>query len=479
MQEKLTDEVNKWFISPHAENKEYITKFFNEITNQLIREKSLASSKELVPACTEDCSFIEDLDSSHSQEEIIEKLDIIYNQSMNASSVGYIGQMDSIPNIGAILGDFVTAAINNNMLANEMSPFFSWLETELVKKFSQWFGFGKKAGGVMTDGGTLANMQALTVARNVKLSIASGNLFTVKKQPVLFASQHAHASVLKAGMLLGIGSENVITIATEDNGRMSVESLELAINKSIEEGKLPFAVVSTYGTTNAGAIDDVNKVQEICEKHNLWHHIDAIYGGAMALSETQTHLCPDFNKADSLAFNPQKWMFVAKTCSILLFRDFDAMENNFKVSAPYVKQGNKTNLGEYGIQGSRHTSVLKLWMSLYLIGKKQYAKIIDLNMEVTKLFSSYIINHEQLTLYTDPDLNIILFRPIQRAYQSEEEYVANLSKFQEFLYEKNNYISLIPWEGELWLKCVFLNPYFDHSALDKLQSIINAYFDEQ
>ena len=397
---------------------------------------------------------------------------------MNASSIGYIGQMDSIPNLGAIIGDLVTASINNNMLANEMSPLLSWLEIKLIKQFAKWFGFGKNAGGVMTSGGTLANIQALTVARNSKLKTSTGNLFEIKKQPVFFASQHAHSSITKAGMLLGIGTENVIKIKTDETGKISIDDLYTQLNKSMEAGNIPFAVVSTYGTTNSGSLDDVDAIQAICDEYKLWHHIDAIYGGAMILSPNQKHLCPAFDKADSLSFNPQKWMYVSKTCSILIFKEFEQLENSFKISAPYVKEDNKINLGEYGIQGSRHTSILKLWMSLYLIGKTQYARIIDLNMDISKSFSEYISNNANLQLYTKPNLNIILFRPRKLAHQSDIQYAESIAKFQHFLYEKNNYISLIPWEGEPWLKCIFLNPYFNQLALEKLMNLIDYYFEK-
>ena len=244
-----------------------------------------------MPESSVDTSFLDSLNTSHTTEEILGKLSLIYQESMNASSTGYIGQMDSIPNIGAIAGDLVTAAINNNMLANEMSPLLSWLEQNTIDLFAKWFGFSNSSGGVMTGGGTLANVQALTVARNSKLGIKDGNLFQIKKQPVFFASEHCHSSVTKAGMLLGIGIENVIKVYTDNKGSLSISDLESKIETAIATDKIPFAVVSTYGTTNSGSLDPVDQIQSVCDKFDLWHHIDAIYGGAMALSHNQKHLC--------------------------------------------------------------------------------------------------------------------------------------------------------------------------------------------
>ncbi len=475
----MEQEINNWFISPKGDNKEYISDFFSKITDQLINNRSHAYQKELVPNIKEDYSFIDELEKPHDLKQVLQKLSIVYERSMNSSAAGYIGQMDSIPNIGAIVGDLITASINNNMLANEMSPFLTWLEQEVIQIFSKWFGFDRNSGGVMTSGGTLANIQALLVARNVKLNIKGGNVFVFSKQPVFFASEHCHSSILKAGMFLGIGTENVIKVKSTDRGKMSIEDLRLRINQSLAEGKFPFAIVSTYGTTNSGSLDEVDKVQLICEEFDLWHHIDAIYGGAMVLSENQKHLCPSFRNADSICFNPQKWLFISKTCSMLLFRDYKQFGDNFRIPAPYVSETDKVNLGEYGIQGSRHTSVLKLWLSLYLVGKKSYAKIIDQNMKITQSFATYILQREYLELYTHPELNILLFRPKNSNKHSGVKFKERLSHFQKYLYGKDVYISLIPWQDEMWLKCVFLNPYFDQGELEKLKLLINNYFEQK
>lgn len=445
---------------------------------QLIQNRSNASNSELLPEAILDSSFVDELELSHGLEQIMDKLSVIYKNSMNASSVGYIGQMDSIPNIGAIVGDLVTASINNNMLANEMSPFLTELEQKIVEVFSKWFGFDSNSGGVMTSGGTLANIQALTVARNIKLNLNQGSLAGLDKHPVFFASEHAHSSIEKASMLLGIGVDNLIKIKSDDRGKMSIEDLRNRINQSLDDNQVPFAVVSTYGTTNSGSIDPADDIQKICNEYNLWHHIDAIYGGAMVLSENQKHSCPIFNNADSICFNPQKWMFVSKTCSVLMFKDFVKFENNFKIAAPYVKKNNKTNLGELGIQGSRHTSVLKLWLSLYLIGKDSYADMIDLNMEITHSFARFITEHQDLELYTKPELNILLFRPKKKVGDDDDEHQVNISEFQNHLYKENIYISPIRWDGGLWLKCIFLNPYFDKNNLEKFESLIVDYFEK-
>ncbi len=468
--------LDNWFISPEGGNKEYVSVFFSKIIEQLIDNRSNANKAELVPKIKEEDLFITDFEESHKLKDILEHLSVIYAKSMNASASGYIGQMDSIPNIGSIAGDLVTASINNNMLANEMSPFLTILEQQVVTLFSKWFGFDNLSGGVMTSGGTLANIHALLVARNVKLDIKDGNVYKIRKQPVFFASENSHSSIIKGGMILGIGTENVILIKSTDEGKMSINDLKLKISESLQDGKQPFAIVSTFGTTNSGSLDSYSEIQSICDEYDLWHHIDAVYGGGVILSENQKHLILGCEKADSISFNPQKWMFVSKTCSMLLFKNYKQFKEYFRVAAPYVEQSDRINLGELGIQGSRHTSVLKLWMSLFMIGKKSYGKIIDLNMSLTVSFASFVLQNDFLELYTQPELNILLFRPKNIDSLSKESYNEELLAFQNYLYHENTYISLIPWRGEKWLKCVFLNPYFDQKELEKLKVLIQNYF---
>ncbi len=469
----LAEDINKWFISPDGSNSNYSEKFLRLICSQLVQDRADCARAELIPDIPLDRSLVNDMKRSHSIEDILERLSFIYRGSMNASSPGYIGQMDSIPNLGGIAGELVTAVINNNMLAHEMSPLLSELETEVLKIFASWFGLGEESGGLLMSGGTLSNIQALNIARNIKLDLTEGCLVGLRKPPVLFASKHCHTSIDKAAMLLGIGAKNVVKINTDDAGRMKVDLLKAEIISALRAGSLPFAVVSTYGTTNAGALDQVDQIQEICEEFDLWHHIDAVYGGAVVLSSNMKAIWPDFHKADSLSFNPQKWMYISKTCSMLLLRKFDTSIASFKVTAPYVKKGQHVNLGELGIQGSRHTSVLKLWMSLFLIGKKGYEGLIDHNMHITRTFVSFIRSQDKLELYTDPELNIILFRT--RDMEDNGQTATSTLNLHTYLKMRKIYISPIQWEGSLWLKCIFLNPFFSFNHLSVLEGYIKEY----
>jgi glutamate/tyrosine decarboxylase-like PLP-dependent enzyme len=241
-------------------------------------------------------------------EQINDTLQSLYSTSMNPANPQYIGHMDSIPALTSIIGDMVASTINNNLLSLEMSPFLTKLEYGLIKQFATLFGLPESAGGVFLSGGSLSNLQALVVARNsFKNNIALSKL-------VIFVSEHAHVSIQKAAMVMGLRTENVIKITTNSKYQMDVANLELQIKKQQEQGNLPLAIVATAGTTVTGSIDPLESIANLARTYGIWLHIDAIYGGALIFSDKYKHLLSGIEKADSIAFNPQKWLYIAKTC---------------------------------------------------------------------------------------------------------------------------------------------------------------------
>ncbi|MEQ9165120.1 MAG: pyridoxal-dependent decarboxylase [Fulvivirga sp.] len=450
------------FIVPLSKNKKYHKKTFRKIVDQVVDEMSKQFGGEIIPEPFLDIeNFVGDLNDSQCFENATKKLKIVYRYSTKTSHKFYLGQMDSVPTVGSMMAELITSAVNNNMLSNEMSPFLTDLETSLLLRIQKRFGLGLNASGIMTNGGTLANIQALTIARNVKLE--NKPIYSLNLPPVIFASEHCHTSIDKAAMILGIGHEFVVKVNSQ-MGVMCIKDLERKIN-SYSAKSIPIAVVSTYGSTNSGSLDPIDEIQYLCDKYKIWHHVDAVYGGALAFTD---HKLPDFSKVHSLSFNPQKWLFVAKTSSILFLNNKDYYISHFKTSLPYISQSSKTNIGEISLQGSRSGTALKLWLSLYLIGINGYMEIIKSNLKIAKDFYSYLANHSNLKGYTKPDLNIVLFRSSKEGSFGVEitEYI------QKHLNSNSIYVSSINWEGDLWLKAVFLNPFFDNDSLKELENKI-------
>lgn len=316
----------------------------------------------------------------------------------------------------------------------------------------------------------------MLVARNIKLNIKNGNIFSRQKEPVIFTSEHSHASMQKIGMMIGIGTENVLKIRADDNSKVDTDDLEFQIRTQISLGKEPFAIVATAGTTVSGNIDPLSEISNIASKYNLWLHIDAIYGGAVILSSAYRHLMNGTEKANSISFNPQKWLYIAKTCSMVLFKDFDEMIENFRISAPYMRDQNSyINLGEINVQGTKYAEVVKLWLSLLSLGKNGYEQLINYSFNLTDKFINEVAKRNYLKLVSQPELNLVCFRG-ELVYLNATEFDDWNEKLQKYLVEETNFfLSLPKYKNSLWLRAVLLNPFLTSTHIKDLFDHIDIF----
>lgn len=316
---QLNENILNQFISPNGSNRQLVELKMQQVTKQLLDFFSDAGNKPTYPEFKNfGNGYFKIPMDPRSENQIHVSLQELLSLNMNPANPKYIGHMDTIPTLWSIIGDYLASAMNNNLLSLEMSPFLTQLEYSITEQFAALFGLPSSASGVMLSGGTLSNLQALIVARNVKLNINSGNIVSLEKQPVIFASEHCHSSIQKIGMMMGMGTDNIIKVNADENSKMDVQHLEGQIKTQKELGNLPFAIVATAGTTVTGNIDPLEEISVLASRYNLWLHIDAIYGGAVVFSETHKHLINGIHNADSIAFNPQKM----DVCSEDLFNGF-------------------------------------------------------------------------------------------------------------------------------------------------------------
>ena len=205
----------------------------------------------------------------------------------------------------------------------------------------------------------------------------------------LYASTEAHATNVEAADLLGIGESAVRAVATDERLRMRVDALEAAIAADMADGAVPFAVVASAGTTGTGAIDPLTEIAEVAERHGMWLHVDAAYGGAAAFAPDLAPLLAGIERADSISFDPHKWLYTPQSSACLLVRDLAVLERSFGVEAAYVREdaalsGMGTNIGALGPQWSRSFMALKVWMSLAAHGLDAYGRRISHDVELAR-----------------------------------------------------------------------------------------------
>lgn len=452
------------FVHPLGQNREAMAALMQTVSEAIVDYLAAAGQRGPMPS-EAGMAYRAIPDQPGDLAHLVDGLKGVMAGAMNPAHPGYLGHMDSLPTTVSILGDWVTAALNNNMLSVEMSPLLSRLEPLLMAEIAQMFGLGDRAGGLLVSGGTLANVQALTVARNVKLGCLRGGI-AGQAAPVMLASELAHTSIQKAAMVLGLGLEGVILVPSIQ-GRMDVAALDAAIHQARAEGKQPFAVVATAGTTVTGNIDPLPEIQHLAQAHDLWFHVDAAYGGALAFSPDHRHRLAGIEGADSVTFNPQKWLYVTKTCASVLFRDLGLLHRHFRISAPYMNtEADWVNLGEISVQGTRHPDGLKLWLSLQHLGKAGYAALVDHGYALAAAMVDQIRQRPYLAQATEPEMNVLCFRGCPPEHPAEAWDAWNTGLQQFLLAEAEVFLSLPLWQGQRWLKAVLLNPFttVDHIA---------------
>jgi len=454
---QLNNQIADRFIKPDRSNREVIRKMGYAFVD-LITDEVLANH---------DRDFVKDnsalkLDIPQTgigwEDLLLEMRSQVLPRSLNLNSSRYMGHMDSVPLAITIWADALASAINNNMLSKELAPLFTQLEADLMSWFGRLFGLGDKSFGTLTSGGSLANITALLVARNYKfpesksLGLNKNNSKNYNENKlVAFISDAAHTSFDKGMNAIGLGSKNLIRIETNSSGQVKLDILEAKIQEQINLGYVPFFVGAIAGTTITGAIDNIKAVGEIAKKYNCWFHVDAAYGGAAILSPSWKYLLAGIDLADSITFNPQKWMWIARTCAMFLVKDRQNLIDGFDNTLPYMAD-NALNFGNFNLQGTRRTDSLKLWLALRSLGLDGYSKLVDNSMTKAQELRAWVDDSSDLELVCEPTINIVCMR-------SRNPHIDNATLRQNWIDRGKLWLSLPLWRGDRILKAVVLHPY--------------------
>jgi glutamate/tyrosine decarboxylase-like PLP-dependent enzyme len=463
------------FIDPKGENRQEIERLTERVFALLLPYLTEATKRSPLPVAHVQEAAIPE--TPVAEDDLLERLRSIIADSVNIAHPGFIGHMNSMPTTMSILGDLVASALSNNMLFQELSPVFTPLELSLMKQFTALFGLGEQAGGVLLGSGTMSNLQVLAVARNLRFNALEKGIGSLTKTPVVLASEAAHASVRKAVMILGLGASSLIAVATNENSQMKPDALQAEIEKSRADGKEPFCIVATAGTTVTGNIDPLIEIGHIAREQGLWFHVDAAYGGGLIFSEKYRHRLAGIEMADSVTFNPQKWLYVSNGCAMALFRNMKEMQSALCIPSPYSNDagGEVVNLGEVTVHGSRRVEVLKLWLSLQHIGRRGYAQLVEEACDLTQYFLHQIGERPFLQTVGKPDMNILCFRGTPQRIPADDWDQWNAGLQTHLLRERDVFLSFPPYRGKRWLRTVLLNPYTDEQMIDRLFSDIDAF----
>jgi len=385
------------------------------------------------------------------------------NGSYRPCHPGSLAHLDPPPLSASIVGELICAGLNNNLLAEELSPSLSSLERNLCKWFCEKLGFGDLSGGVAASGGSLSNLMALVMARNIA-GLASD------PTAVFFASEDCHVSFSKAVQIMGLEKESLQKVPTDEKGELKISSLCSSLKKIKSQGKKCFAIVATAGTTVRGAIDPLTEIAQFCQKEKVWLHVDGSIGGIYGLSTITSEIVQGLGSADSITVNPQKLLGIAKTSSLLLVANKKHLSSTFSTGLPYTEPitGDDFHGGELGIQGTRSAESLKLWIGLRQLGEEGIEKIL-LESIRRRCYLESIIDPSKFKIISGP-LHLLAFTPINYSFSETSDWSV---KARNSLLAKKFMLSRPLYGDRYYLKAVLGNPNTKFDDLNILANLIN------
>lgn len=348
----------------------------------------------------------------------------------------------------------------------------NWLEAsgpaEIERMTIKWLtdlcGFADAAGGTFVSGGSMANLTAIAVARQVNIG------FPDPKALVYYADQ-THISVFRGLRVLGFAAEQLRQIPTDANYKMDTAALENQISEDEQNGFRPFCVIANAGTTNTGAIDPLRIISTICQNKGMWLHVDGAYGAGSILSDRGRKLLDGLELANSITIDPHKWLFQPIESGCLLVRDRNWLRDTFNVSPEYLSDvdanDNEINYYQHGVQLTRQTRALKLWMSLNVFGAQAFRAAIEQGFKNAEYVEAKIGSMKNWEVVTAATLGIITFRFSPNGLAQSEANDLNQSIADQLSQSKEAFIGTTVLKGVKALRMCPINPRTSEDDLDR------------
>ena len=354
--------------------------------------------------------------------------------SVRVADPRFVGHMTgALPYFG-LLADILISSLNQNVVKIEtaLSASFvekqtlAWLHRAIFAKSGQFYHNAMHrtdvALGNVTNGGTMGNLTALTVARNLMLPNAATDGLTAAmmdkglRRLVILASKRVHYSVKKAAAVLGIGMRNVIEIPVESGtNKISIAALEATLNQLESHKTGVLALVGIAGTTETGSVDDLRAMARLAQDRGIWFHVDAAWGGPLVFSEKHRGLVAGIEEADSVVLDGHKLFYLTMSHGVVLFRNERSLDA-IRHSANYIIRPGSVDLGRTSLEGSRAFDSFKLWFFLKTMGKNGYEALIDHSLETARGYAVLAEAHPSFELTSSPETNILTYRFVPPAW---------------------------------------------------------------
>ncbi len=375
----------------------------------------------------------------------------------------------------SVLAEMLTAGLGVQGMIWQTSPAAAELEETMMKWLGKMLSLPEYMEGVIQDTASTATLCALLSAREKATGFAS-NASGAKWPLKIYASAETHSSILKGAMIAGFGKDNLSLIDTGQNFAMMPEALEKAIEDDLAKGHKPTCVVATLGTTSSMAMDPLEAIGAICQKYDIWMHVDAAFAGTAAVSPAHRWFMKGIELADSFVFNPHKWMLTNFDCSAYFVKDSRQLVNTFSVQPEYLKTSaddKVKNYRDWGIQLGRRFRALKLWFVLRSYGVEGIRQMVEKHIDLAIWFAQVVNKASDFELMAPQCLSLVCFR-YNPGNLSEKE----VKSINEKLLEKVNdsgavYLTHTVLKGQYSLRLSVGQRTTEKSHVEKAWQLLN------
>lgn len=375
-----------------------------------------------------------------------------------------------------VFGEMLASAFDMKAMLWRTSPASTELEPVVLDWLRQMMDLPEDFSGIIYDTASISTLHAIAMAREkLNLNIRELGMSGRTDLPLLriYCSEHVHSSIDKAVILLGLGTRSIVKIPTNERFEMDSEKLREAVADDKSAGFLPFCVVATIGTTSSSSIDPVDKIADICERNNLWLHVDTAYAGSAAIIPEFQHYFVGMNRADSIVTNPHKWLFTPFDLSVLYVKDLDLLKQTFSLVAEYLKVAESvTNQMDYGIQLGRRFRSLKLWFVMRYFGKEGLIERLREHCRLARLFANWVDNSPNFETLAPVPFALVCFRACPK--NVEDLDALNEKIMNEINASGEAYLSHTKLNGKFALRLSVGSIRVEERHLQKIWDLLNA-----
>lgn len=413
-------------------------------------------------------------------------VELFLNKSLKVHHPHSLAHLHCPTLVSSQIAEVLINATNQSMDSWDQSPAASLMEVQLIDWLRQKAGYGAGQAGVFTSGGTQSNLMGVLLARDACIAkhwkTENGEAWSVQQLGIpteamhkvkVLCSENAHFSVQKNMAMMGMGFQSVVSVPCNAKAQMDISALTQILKDLTAQGKIIACVVATAGTTDAGAIDSLTEIRELCNQYGAWLHVDAAWGGALLLSKENRHLLTGIEQADSITLDFHKHYFQSISCGAFLLKDAE----NFRyihyeaeyLNSAYDEAHGVPNLVSKSLQTTRRFDALKLWLSIEAMGEALYASIIDHGVSLTREVAEYIQQTEGLELLVEPQFASVLFRLVPKDYPQQYLDSLNQNVADELFAQGEANIGVTKVGNVQSLKMTLLSPI---STLDNVKQLL-------